>query len=154
MFNIFFSANVSLDIFKEKDKLKEIKVSEDYKLSSITFDCKEDKLFIFIFGKSLLYERRLKIVLNNNKTLDIEVIKNKIEERINKEIKDVNEDMDFVNMFSLLLSKMKEKSLKELMNSFDNDLKRFKNIMEETYKNTYKLTNGVYETIFWEKIMK
>lgn len=152
MFDIFFSVNVSLDIFKQKEKLKEIKIPDNYNLISVTLDYQKDQFCIMLFGKSLLYKRQLKFLLND-KIDDISIIKIKIEEKIKEEIKVVNDDLNFVNMFSLLLSKTTEKENKNLINLFKDDLTRFEIIMEETYRNTYQLSKGTYETILWKPII-
>ena len=151
MFKLLFSANIDLDIFKNKDKLKNIKQFDSFKIYSIVIDQIGNRIFINIYGKSKLYKRKLKDSIEY-KDYIINDIKNKIEDIIDKEIENVNSDLEFLSIIIPKLNECRKTLSKDkILSQYKNDIKRFIDITEHTYiELAYKSDNGLYSYLIFK----
>lgn len=148
MVQIFFSSNLDVEFFKCKEKLCDLNIPENYNLSFILINKKDSNIIINIVGKSELYNKKLKIIIGEHIN-NIDYIKSRIENAILDEIKLVNNDIEFINSFINILYKYKNQKSK-LFDNYKNELNRFEKIMNKTYKDSYKITDGLYEDIYWK----
>lgn len=144
MFKILFSSDIDLNIFENGNELKNIKKFDLFTINSIVIDKIKDNIYLYIYGKSKLYKRKLKgNVVYENCTINI--IKDKIEEIIDKEILSVNSDLEFLSIIIPKLNKYKDKLPKDkLLIKFKNEIKRFINIVDHTYIDICKSNSDLY----------
>lgn len=144
MFKILFSSDIDLNIFANGNELKNIKKFDLFTINSIVIDKIKDNIYLYIYGKSKLYKRKLKgNVVYENCTINI--IKDKIEEIIDKEILSVNSDLEFLSIIIPKLNKYKDELPKDkLLIKFKNEIKRFINIVDHTYIDIYKSNSDLY----------
>lgn len=151
--NVVFSASITDDIFEKRNVLTGIEIPTEFKLSLIYLALKKNVIFLKVVGKTDLYNKKIlnKIKYEQDNSNIIYEVKNKIISIVNHEILETKSDISFLNELlpRLILYKNKSKDLIEKKIG-TTDLKRFLNIMSKTYRNTYKMTEGIYENLIWK----